>query len=53
MAGPVLISGHGAHCDPQEWHRRGTRSPTEIDALVEARLPATTREATYADFFND
>ncbi|WP_186317615.1 hypothetical protein [Curtobacterium sp. 9128] len=38
-----------------EWHRRGLRSPAEIDALVEARLVHHTDidEPTYADFLRD
>jgi hypothetical protein len=37
-----------------EWHRRGLRTPAEIDALVQARLvemPAAPAEVRYADFF--
>jgi hypothetical protein len=43
--------------DPREWHRRGMRSPGEIDALVHARLglsdlpAAAATDPTYADFF--
>lgn len=47
--------------NPREWHRRGLSSPTEIDALVSARLGQCFRagsfgsspmsDPSYADFF--
>lgn len=41
--------------NPNEWHRRGMTSPTEIDQLVTERLghryTLNTAEPSYADFF--
>jgi hypothetical protein len=52
--GLVLMTATSASLPSHEWHRRGLRSPSEIAALVEARLGhpvlAVVDEPTYADF---
>ena len=54
MREPVSLDVLRRH--PVEWRRRGMMSPSEIDALVAARVGGTDRslaaaEPSYADFF--
>lgn len=53
--GLVLMTADNVTVHPYEWHRRGLRSPAEIQALVEARLVHHTdlHEPTYADFLGE
>lgn len=42
--------------DAVEWHRRGMRSPAELEALVAGRLArqgASLTEPRYGDFFRE
>ncbi len=42
------------HRDPEQWRRRGLTPPSELEALVRARLGwMAAADPTYADFFID